>query len=192
MESNNQTQPLFDTLDSRRYLYVCEGITDEDKLKKLGCLFVVPTGGKYIRPEIAAFLKEAHQIRQIVLITDPDGPGLGIRKRIKDYVGDCLEINAEKQKAVANHKVGIAQMAMEDLKELLRPFVWHDIHCEENPSLEDGDFDDLGLTGKDSTPLRMKLVTKYSLPYTSAKKVEDYLMILAKTKKDLIEDLNDD
>ena len=43
MEKNN--------IDENRYLYVCEGKTDSEKLKKLGCLFVVETGGKYIQKE---------------------------------------------------------------------------------------------------------------------------------------------
>ena len=43
MEKNN--------IDENRYLYVCEGKTDSEKLKKLGCLFVVETGGKYISPD---------------------------------------------------------------------------------------------------------------------------------------------
>jgi len=31
-------------INNRRYCYVIEGVTDEDKLKKIGCLFVVNTG----------------------------------------------------------------------------------------------------------------------------------------------------
>ena len=45
----------------KRYAYVVEGMMDEDKLKKLGCLFVIKTGGKYIRPEVLRFIKNVSE-----------------------------------------------------------------------------------------------------------------------------------
>lgn len=178
--------------DSKRYAYVIEGVTDEDKLKKLGCLFVIKTGGKYIRPEIMTFLEEVHKVRELVIITDPDGPGRDIENRIMKRVGPCLVAHAEKKKAIYNDKVGVAEMKKEDLKELLKPFIRHDLFCDERLSLEDDDFYDLGLVGPGSKEKRMKLVNKYHLPYTSAKNVEDAMLMLAKTKEDILKDIQDD
>ena len=39
---------------NRKYLYVVEGNSDEDRLKKLGVTYIIKTGGKFIRPEIPA------------------------------------------------------------------------------------------------------------------------------------------
>ena len=177
---------------NRRYCYVVEGATDESKLKALGCCFVVKTGGKYIRPDIIAFLKEVHKVREIVILTDPDRPGREIEKRILAVVGPCLCVHAEKKEAIYHDKVGIAQMSMESLKELIRPYIHHDLFCDELFSLEEGDFLDLKLEGPGSKERRMKLVEKYHIPYTSGKNVENAMMMLGKGKRDIEEDLEDE
>ena len=184
MESNNE-------YENRRYLYVCEGKTDEDKLKKLGCFFVLDTGGKFIRPEISFFLKEVHKVREIVIITDPDGPGKEIRKRIEDYVGPCLNIYAEKKlcKDDKKNKVGIAEMDIEDLKNLIRPCIGHDIRVDEVFPFDEEDYYDFGLFNNKAK--RMKLVDKYHIPFTSNKKVEECLLMLNVPKEEILEVLND-
>jgi len=178
--------------ENKRYCYVIEGATDEDKLKKLGCLFVVKTGGKYIRPDILKFLSAVHQVRELVLLTDPDGPGRGIEERVKNAVGECLVVHADKKKAIYHDKVGIAEMKKEDLKELLKPFITHDLYCDENLSLGEEDFFDLGLVGSGSKEKRMKIIEKYHIPYTSAKNVEDACLMLSLTKADIEEIIQDE
>ncbi len=173
--------------DERRYLYVCEGITDEDKLKKLGCLFVIVTGGKYIRSEIIAFLKEVHSYRQIVLVLDPDGPGNQIEKRLTEELGNCLSVKAKKKDAIKHGKVGIAEMEMTDLKGLMRPYILHDITSDEMLSFDEYLFYDLKLVGKGSKERRDKLVRKYHIPFTSKKNVEDCLLMLGITENEIKE-----
>lgn len=176
----------------RRYLYVCEGNTDEDKLKKTGCLFVIKTGGKYIRSEIIKFLKRANEVRTVVLVLDPDGPGRLIEEKLTKSLSNLLVIHADKKKAIKNDKVGIAEMELKDVKELLRPFIRHDLTVDENLSLEDEDFFDLGLCGAGSREKRDKLIRKYDIPYLSSKNVEDCLMMLGRSKEDIKADLNND
>lgn len=175
----------------RRYLYVCEGITDEDKLKKLGCFFVITTGGLFVRPEIKTFLKACHEVRDIVFVLDPDGPGKKIRAVMEEIIGPCLHIDVKKKLAIQKNKVGIAQMGMEDLKEYLRPFINHDLFVDENLSFDEDTFYDLGLVGPGSKEKRMKLIEKFSIPYTSAKKVEDCLWMLGIDRKMVEEVLHD-
>jgi ribonuclease M5 len=176
----------------RRYCYVCEGQHDESKLKSLGCLFVVKTGGKFIRHDILDFLKEVKKYREIVIITDPDGPGRQIENKIVSTIGSCLTIHAKKGEAIHNRKVGIEEMKLEDLKELIRPFIRHDIFADEHLSIDDEDFYDLGLEGAGSKEKRMKLVEKYHIPTTSSKAVEDALLMLGKTRTDVEGDLADE
>ncbi len=183
-------ESISDRHPGRRYLYVCEGITDEDRLKKLGCLFVLPTGGKFIRHEIVSFLKLAYEVRDLVLILDPDGPGRKIQERLVQEVGPSLTIQVEQRKAIKKDKVGIAQMAMVDLKEKLRPFVLHDILTDENLSLDEEDFYKLGLVGPGSKEKREKLIAHYHIPFTSAKKVEDCLLMLQINAKEIQEVLS--
>lgn len=186
MEEKNETLH-----PEKRYLYVCEGITDEDKLKKLGCLFVIPTEGVFIRQEITDFLSLCHQVRDIVLILDPDGPGRKIADIVEDRIGKCLRVNVPKKKAIKKGKVGVAQMDIQDLKDYLRPSIEHDLFCDERLSLEDEDFYDLGLIGPGAKEKRMKLVEHYHIPYSSAKKVEECLLMLSVGKETIQEVLDD-
>ena len=175
--------------ENRRYIYICEGATDEDKLKKLGCLFVVKTGGKFIKKDIISFLQLCYKVRELVIITDPDGPGRDIKNYIEEKVGPCHVIEAKKADAIKKGKVGIAQREREDLKKLLRPYIRHDITVDENLSFEDETFEELGLTGAGSKAKRRKLVGKYHLIYTSSKNVEDARLRLCKTREELREDI---
>lgn len=176
-----------ESLSHMRYAYIVEGVTDEDRLKKLGCVFVIKTGGKYIRPDILKFIQEVSKVRPLVIVTDPDGPGKEIKARIEKIVGPCLSVEVNKRDAIKQGKVGIAQMSMDVLKEALRPFVHHDLCIDENFSLDDDDFYDLGLVGIGSKEKRMKLIEKYHIPYTSAKNVEDAMLMLSKNKNDILE-----
>ncbi len=193
MEKNSMESTKINELKSqRRYAYVVEGMTDEEKLKRIGCLFVIKTGGRYIRPEIIDFLKLIHQERELVLVLDPDGPGRDIKAHIERQVGPCLHADADINEAKAKGKVGIAQMQIEPLKKLLRSFITHDLYVDENLTLEEDDLFDLGLSGPGSKEKRMRLVNKYHIPYTSSKSVEDALLMLCISKEQIIKDIQND
>lgn len=177
---------------NKRYAYVVEGMMDEDRLKKLGCLFVIKTGGKFIRRDVMEFIKEVSKVRELVLLLDPDGPGRNIENQIVKQVGPCLTIHIDKSKAIKKNKVGVAETDMETLKNYLRPFIRHDLYVDENLSLEEEDMLDLGLIGLNGKKKRMILVNKYHIPYTSGKNVEEALLMLSKGKNDILEDLEND
>lgn len=69
--------------EDRIYAYVVEGVTDEDKLKKAGCKYVIRTGGVFIQDDIINLIKMTSKVRKIVILTDPDGPGEKIRYLVK-------------------------------------------------------------------------------------------------------------
>ena len=178
-------------IDDRRYCYICEGVTDEERLKKLGCLFVIKTGGKYIRPEIIKFIENVSKVRKLVIITDPDRPGKYIEERILKVAKESLVVSIPKSKAIKGNKLGVAQMSLEDLKPILKPYILHDISVDENLSLEDEDFIDLGLSGVNSKAKRQILINKYSIPYSSSKTVLDAILMLGLTKTEIERDLID-
>lgn len=178
--------------EDKRYLYIVEGVTDEDKLKKIGCLYVLPCGGKYIRADILSFIKEVSKVRNLVLVLDPDGPGRSIEKKIVDIVEECHIVHVKKSKAIKNDKVGIAQMSLDDIRTALKGYLQHDIFSDELPSFDEYLFLDLKLEGAGSKERRMKLVEKYHMPYTSSKKVEDFSLMLSLFKGDIEEIIEDE
>ena len=100
-----------------KYLYVVEGKTDVAKLKNLGAEYVLKTDGFNVSSSgVLEFLKYCFCSRSIILLLDPDGPGKQIKKIIIDTLNKVdsdnkiVEINIDKKKAIAHHKVGVTQM----------------------------------------------------------------------------------
>lgn len=171
----------------KKYCYVCEGKTDEDRLKKAGCLFVVVSGGKFIRPEILSFLSLVSKKRNIVLVTDPDTPGDMIRKKIESVVGPCINLHGKKEQATYNGKLGIAEMRQTSVDALLASCIEHDKAIEEESGFSHDDYLDMGLEGLGSKERRERLIKKYSLPLASGKNVEEECHILSLTKEEIKE-----
>ena len=74
----------------------------------------------------------------------------------------------------------------------MKPFVLHDLRVDENLSLEDESFDEIGLSGAGSQAKRRKLIAAYDIPFTSAKAVFEALLILGVTEKEIREVLAND
>lgn len=180
-------EKIFMDCQNRKYLYVVEGNTDEDKLKKIGAEFVVKTGGKFIRKDILQFLKEIHKTREIVLVTDPDGPGRLINDLVEKEIGLCIKIKADKKKAIKHDKVGIAEMKIEDIKLLLATYLKHDQEIVEKDYFSKDDFIDCQLFGPNGKKRRIALIEKYHMPFSSAKNVLDAIRMLGLTKKEVEE-----
>ncbi len=177
--------------EKKKYLYVVEGNSDEDRLKKLGVTYIMKTGGKFIREDILLFLKEVHKVREIVLLTDPDGPGRKIAQHVEEIIGKCITITAEKKKAIYHGKVGIAEMKLDDIRLLIKDYLLHDEKLEEK-TLTNADMVDLGLIGPNGKKRRMTLIEKYHMPFTSAKNVLDAINMLSLSTDDIKKELNDE
>lgn len=176
---------------NRKYLYVVEGNTDEDRLKKLGVTYIIKTGGKFIRPEIISFLKEIHERRNIILLTDPDGPGKEIARKVEERIGPCIILHAQKKKAIYHDKVGIAEMKLDDIRALIQEYLEHDSKIKED-ILTMADLIDLDLVGPNGKKRRMTLIEKYHMPFTSGKNVLDALNMLCLSKEELERELEHD
>lgn len=177
--------------ENYRYAYICEGITDEDKLKKIGCFFVIPTGGTFIRKELYDFIIAVSKVRRLILVLDPDGPGNKIEENLKKHIDDYIRINFNKKECIKHNKVGVAQASITTIKEELRPCIEHDIYCDELFSFDEEDYLDFDLVGEGKRVRRNKIIDYFSLPYTSSKKVEECLLMLRIKKEEIERILND-
>lgn len=176
--------------EEKKFVYVVEGNTDEDKLKKLGVTYIVKTGGKFIRNDILLFLKEIKKNREIILLTDPDGPGREINSIITKSIGECHIVKADKRKAISHNKVGIAEMKTEDINELLLPYLDHDKNIGEQ-ILSTIDMVDLNLIGPLGKERKERLINLYHIPFSTSKNVLNALNMLSLTKDKINEVLDD-
>lgn len=175
--------------ENRLYAYVVEGITDEDKLKKAGCKYVIKSGGLFVQSDILNLIRLTAKVRKLVIITDPDGPGLKIRKLIekelpKDSWIDCW---IKKEMAKDSKKVGIAQMKMKDLRAVLSPFLDHDSSSKEIPLYQIYDLYSLHLAGENSKRNKENLERNLNIHIPSSKTLCSYLNMLGLRKEQILE-----
>lgn len=149
-------------------LIVVEGKTDLIFLKSFLDADIVITNGSEISKETLEYIKEANKKQGVIILTDPDYPGLRIRNIITDYIGDCKHAYIEKNKAIKGKKVGVAETKKEDIIEALKNVITY--KKEYQKSVTESDLYELGLIGKeDSKKQREKICTYYHLGWCNAK-----------------------
>ena len=149
-------------------IIVCEGKSDESLISSFLDCDIVTTNGSAISEEVLSYLEEASKTRDIVLLLDPDSPGKKIRDTIAARVPNVKHAFIPKEKAIKNHKVGVAESDKETILESLKNLV------PEKPSkpgtLTMADLFDLGLTGQaDSFERREKVGAALHIGTTNAK-----------------------
>ena len=149
-------------------LIVVEGKTDLIFLKSFLDADIVITNGSEISQKTLDFIKEANSKQGVIILTDPDYPGLRIRNIITNYIGNCKHAYIEKNKAIKGKKVGIAEAKKEDIINALKNVVTY--KKENSNNITQMDLIDLGLIGKeDSSEKREKVCNYYHLGWCNAK-----------------------
>lgn len=169
------------------FLYVVEGNDDENKLRQLGVKHIVKTNGKFIRKEVISFLKLAQEKRDLILLLDPDGPGREITKKLTSCLENYIVVKAVKRETISKNKkkVGIGNMRIDNLKNLLDVFLIKDNEIDEKPSLSKEDFISLNLSLFENRKFKEIIREKYSILYSSSKMIYQSLLILKITKEEI-------
>ena len=149
-------------------LIVVEGKTDLIFLKSFLEADIVITNGSEISQNTLDFIKEANKKQGVIILTDPDYPGLRIRNIISEYIGDCKHAYIEKSKAIKGKKVGVAETKKEDIINALKNVVTY--KKDNIKIISEVDLYELGLLGKvDSKSKREKVCNYYHLGWCNAK-----------------------
>ena len=149
-------------------LIVVEGKTDLIFLKSFLDADIVITNGSEVSHETLEFIKEVNKRQGVIILTDPDYPGLRIRNIISEYIGNCKHAYIEKRKAIKGKKVGVAETSKEDIIEALNNIVTYSNGNGKN--IKEVDLYELGLFGKeDSKEKRNKVCDYYHLGWCNAK-----------------------
>lgn len=182
----------FTVSESRKYLYLVEGKTDAELLKRLQVEYIYITHGtSMVSRETYSYLDRADKVRTFVTLFDPDGPGKRIEEAILERYKDVIRISVKKSLAIKKRKVGIAKMALSDLKEALCDCLVHDLDCEETRSFSEEDLLRLKLVGADSFKRREKLCRSLHLSIGTKKSLLNSLNILAIQTKEVEAILNE-
>lgn len=147
---------------------VVEGKSDYTLLKSFLDVEIIITNGSEISKETLELIKKANETRGVIVLTDPDYPGMQIRNKINNYTTGCKNAFVEKSKAIKGKKVGIAETRKEDILLALENVVtFTDVKVGD---VSYNDLYEFGFVGKiDSKTKREKVSNYYHLGWCNGK-----------------------
>lgn len=164
---------------------VVEGKTDIDKLGKITNAILISTNGSSVPRETIEYIKELSKERKVIILTDPDYPGLRIRNILNQEIPNAFNAFVRREKASNGKKLGVAETPVEEIIKALEEAQVFNLTKEEN-TISLSDLYELGLVGQDnSTVLRNKVYEHYHLGYGNAKTLIKRLSSIGVTKEDL-------
>lgn len=163
-------------------IIVVEGKTDTAIIQKLFDADTIETHGLALDDETLDFIQQAALTRGIIVLTDPDYPGMRIRNKIIEKVPEAKHAFVEKKDAIGNKKVGIAEAREEAIIEALQNVVTFSSQ-EESISWEE--FISLDIIGNKKR--RLDIYKAFHLGYGNAKTLFKRLNMAHITKQEIIE-----
>ncbi len=109
-------------------IVVVEGKTDTAVLKSLYDVDTIETSGSGINDNIIEMIKTASKTRGVIILTDPDYPGMQIRNKIVQAVPNAKHAFVDKKDAIGEKKLGIAEAK----KEAIIQAIENSVQFEEN------------------------------------------------------------
>ena len=166
-------------------IVVVEGKTDTQVLKELFEVETIETQGLGLNEKTLEYIKKANETRGIIVLTDPDYPGMKIRNMIKDVVPNCKHAFVDRKDAIGEKKLGIAEARKEAIIEALDNVVSFD---ENSQSISWEEFIDLDIIGNKKK--RLLVYEMFNLGYGNVKTLFKRLNMVGITKNDVIENMN--
>lgn len=162
-------------------IIVVEGKTDTQVLKQLFDVETIETHGLSLNKKTLDYIKHVNETRGIIVLTDPDYPGMKIRNMIKKVVPDCKHAFVNKKDAIGKNKVGIAEARKEAIIEALNHVITFD-HTKQSISWKE--FIELDIIGNKEK--RLHIYEVFHLGYGNAKTLFKRLNMVGISKEDII------
>lgn len=171
-------------------IIVVEGKTDIDFLSSFLDADFYQIHGSAISSEDIAFLKKANENRGIIILTDPDFPGMQIRNKILKEIPNAKQAFVRKEVSIKHHKVGVAESTKEEVNNALKNAASFCKNSDQKIDLSD--LIELGLVGNDnSSILRSKLCNKLNIGFSNSKHLLLKLNSINIDRKELIGIINE-
>ncbi|MCQ2792927.1 MAG: ribonuclease M5 [Bacilli bacterium] len=169
---------------------VVEGKSDVSYLSNYIDAEFIITNGSEISDETINYIKKIKEVKEVVVLVDPDSPGKRIRDILDQNINGLKHCFIRKEFAIKNGKVGVAECEINEIfKALDNMFVLKKEYVE---SISYSDLYELNLIGcNNSKELRNKLSYKLSLGYVNAKTLYKRLNSLNISKNKIEELLNE-
>jgi ribonuclease M5 len=170
-------------------LIVVEGKSDIDFLSSFLEADFYQVHGSAVNSEDISFLKKANKTRGIIILTDPDFPGMKIRNILTHEIPDAKQAFVNKELSIKHHKVGVAESTKDEVNRALNSLF---TYCNNNENVfKKSDLFTLGLTGNtDSFNKRQELCDKLQIGYSNTRDLLLKLNSLNYTYEQIKEILN--
>ncbi len=165
---------------------VVEGRQDEQFIRSFLDVECVITNGTAVPRETIDYLKSIQNKKTIVVLTDPDYPGMKIRQEIAKFVDKFVNVYIDKADAMKKGKVGVAESSKEVVLEALKHYSTS--FLREKGEIDLSTFIALKLSGFPDSKRRREFISKhFHLGYNNAKSLMFKLNANKISKKELEE-----
>ena len=161
---------------------VVEGKTDTAIIKRLFDAETIETHGLGIDDNTLDLIEKTYQTRGVIVLTDPDYPGMQIRNKIMERVPNAKHAFVDKKDAIGQKKLGIAEAREEAIIKALENAI---TFSDEKETLSWNEFISLNIIGNKER--RLKIYETFHLGYGNAKTLFKRLNMAHITKTDVIE-----
>jgi ribonuclease M5 len=177
-------------------IVVVEGLHDRQRVEAAVAADVWVVGGDRVSRRVLSELRRAGARRGLIILTDPDGPGERIRRRIDEAVTGCKHAFIPRAKATDGRRIGVEHASLEAIRDALQkarqntdskavPKHGEDAKGSEGP-VAAFTLDDLvahGLAGAEDAALRRRLLgDRLGIGYANAKAFLRKLNLLGVTR----------
>ena len=172
-------------MEKIKEIIVVEGKTDTAIIKKLFDADTIETHGLALDDKTLDYIEEVSKGRGIIILTDPDYPGMKIRNRIIERIPEAKHAFVDKKDAIGKKKLGIAEAREEAIIEALKNVV---TFSNTKDSISWEEFIGLDIIGSKET--RQKVYDAFHLGYGNAKTLFKRLNMANITKDDVLKILD--
>lgn len=169
---------------------VVEGPSDVNRLTSIINADFVICNGAAISKETISYIKELVKTREVIVLTDPDYPGIQIRNKIAKAVPNVKHAFIDRTKASNGKKLGVAECQKDELIRALTNYVSFDSQSPGSLTLSDLMKLDL-IGGKNSSIKREKIANHFNIGHVNAKTFLKRLNMLNISLSELEELQND-
>ena len=163
---------------------VVEGKTDTAIIQKLFDADTIETHGLALTEETLDFIAEMNKTKGVILLTDPDYPGMKIRNMIMKRIPHVKQAFVDKKDAIGKRKLGIAEAREEAIIQALENVV---SFSQDTQSISGEEFVSLDIIGNKQK--RLMIYDLFHLGYGNAKTLFKRLNMAGITKEDILEQL---
>ena len=163
---------------------VVEGKTDTAVIQKLFDADTIETHGLALDEATLDLIEELEKTRGVIILTDPDYPGMRIRNMIMERVPHVKQAFVDKKDAIGKKKLGIAEAREEAIIQALENVV---SFSKESQSLTWEEFISLDIICDKQK--RLAIYDLFHLGYGNAKTLFKRLNMASITKQDILNKL---